>query len=138
MNGKIIIDTGVVVALLDKSDEHHVWAVSTVRHLQGRFLSCEAVLTEACYLLRHYPQQQQYVLDYITNGTITLSFRVGSEIERISVLMARYAGRMDFADACLVRMAELQEEASVLTVDSDFLFYRKNGRSVIPLIAPFA
>lgn len=138
MAKKIIIDTGVIVALLDKSDEHHSWAVSTVKHLQEQFISCEAVLAEACYLLRHYPRQQQQVLGYIANGTITLSFRVGQEIERVSVLMERYAGRMDFADACLVRMAELQEEASVLTVDSDFLFYRKNGRSLIPLIAPFA
>ncbi|MCE7933291.1 MAG: PIN domain-containing protein [Chlorobi bacterium CHB2] len=138
MANKVIIDTGVLVALLDKSDEHHIWAVSTVKYLQGQFLSCEAVLAEACYLLRHYPRQQQQVLGYIMNGTIALSLRAGQEMGRISVLMERYAGRMDFADACIVRMAELEEEARVLTVDSDFLFYRKNGRSLIPLIAPFA
>jgi len=45
---------------------------------------------------------------------------------------------MSLADACLVRMAELYDEAAVLTLDSDFTIYRKNGRQVIPLIAPFA
>ena len=45
---------------------------------------------------------------------------------------------MSLADACLVRMAELYDEAAVLTLDSDFTIYRKNGGQVIPLIAPFA
>lgn len=45
---------------------------------------------------------------------------------------------MSLADACLVRMAENYDEAAMLTLDQDFTIYRKNGRQVIPLIAPFA
>jgi predicted nucleic acid-binding protein len=45
---------------------------------------------------------------------------------------------MDFADACVVRLAELNDELTVCTTDTDFKVYRKHGRQVIPLAAPFA
>jgi hypothetical protein len=45
---------------------------------------------------------------------------------------------MSFADACLVRMTEISEQSQIFTTDEDFLFYRRNGRAAIPLIAPFA
>jgi len=38
--------------------------------------------------------------------------------------------------ACLVRMSELYSASTVLTLDSDFSIYRRNGRRVIPLSAP--
>jgi hypothetical protein len=44
---------------------------------------------------------------------------------------------MDFADACVTRLAEMFENSSVCTVDTDFLVYRRNRRHVIPLVAPF-
>lgn len=45
---------------------------------------------------------------------------------------------MSAADACLVRMAELVEASQVFTTDRDFLVYRRKGRQLIPLIAPFS
>ncbi len=43
---------------------------------------------------------------------------------------------MSLADACLVRMAETRPGAVVLTLDTDFHVYRKNGRQTIPAILP--
>ena len=43
---------------------------------------------------------------------------------------------MSFADACLVRLVECTDNASVMTLDSDFLIYRQGGRRVIPLLIP--
>jgi predicted nucleic acid-binding protein len=43
---------------------------------------------------------------------------------------------MDFADACLVRMTEMHERSRLLTTDSHFRIYRRNGRQIIPLLAP--
>jgi predicted nucleic acid-binding protein len=60
-------------------------------------------------------------------------------VERAAVgrLLRKYADRpMSLADACLVRLAELNDGSSVLTIDGDFAVYRKHGRRVIPLIAP--
>lgn len=51
--------------------------------------------------------------------------------------MRRYADvPMSLADACLVRMSELSDDASVLTLDSDFRIYRRLGRQAIPLLTP--
>jgi hypothetical protein len=53
-------------------------------------------------------------------------------------LLDQYADApMDFADACIVRLAELKNDATVCTTDGDFRFYRKNGQELIPLLAPF-
>jgi hypothetical protein len=45
---------------------------------------------------------------------------------------------MSLADACIVRMAEINDRAAVFTLDSDFSIYRKNGRTPIDLIFPSA
>ena len=43
---------------------------------------------------------------------------------------------MSLADACLVRMSELNAAGVVLTLDSDFMIYRKHGRHIVPVITP--
>ena len=43
---------------------------------------------------------------------------------------------MSFADACLVRLVERTDHASVMTLDSDFHIYRQTRRRVIPLLTP--
>jgi len=53
--------------------------------------------------------------------------------------MSRYRDvGMDFGDACVVRLAELHAETRVCTTDTDFRVYRRHGKQVIPLLAPFA
>jgi uncharacterized protein len=52
-------------------------------------------------------------------------------------LMTRYATvPMSLADSCLVRMSEIYPKSHVFTLDSDFRIYRRNGRQMIPTIAP--
>jgi len=51
-------------------------------------------------------------------------------------LLRKYADMPMSADACLVRMIEIHRDASVLTLDQDFVAYRRNGRERIPLLAP--
>jgi hypothetical protein len=56
-----------------------------------------------------------------------------------TALMTKYATvPMSLADACLVRMTELNSGSTVLTLDRDFRVYRRTGRHVVPVIAPDA
>jgi predicted nucleic acid-binding protein len=72
-------------------------------------------------------------------GLLSIDFAIASELAAVRRLVNRYRDQpMSLADACLVRMAELYDDAKVLTLDSDFAVYRKNGRQMITLIAPFA
>ncbi|MGH8605011.1 MAG: type II toxin-antitoxin system VapC family toxin, partial [Gammaproteobacteria bacterium] len=100
-------------------------------------LTCEAVITEAWHVLRHYPMGQRSILKLLGQGSIEIRFTLMAEIAAIIKLTARYANvPMSVADACLVRMAEIYSGSAVATLDSDFAIYRKQGRQVIPLITP--
>ena len=133
----LIADTGIIVALLDKTDRWHDWAIDEMRGLPTPFLTCEAVITEACFLVAHLPEGKQKVFQLVSKGIFQIEFSLSDEIEAIESLMKKYADLpIDFADACLVRMCELIKNSVVFTVDSDFLIYRKDGRKHIPIIYP--
>ena len=68
---------------------------------------------------------------------LAVEIALAAELESVRRLVRRYRDRpMSLADACLVRLAELFDEASVITLDRDFSIYRKHGRQAIPVIAP--
>ncbi len=134
---QLIADTGVIVAFLDKRDFWNEWTNEQMRHLPIPFLTCEAVIVEACFLVAHLHNGKENVFKLVSSGVLQIEFSLQSEIESIETLMKKYKDvPMDFADACLVRMSELIENSVVLTVDSDFRIYRKNGKNEIPLIIP--
>lgn len=138
MNPRFVVDAGPLVALLSERDHHHAWAKNTFGRIAPPLLTCEAVLAEAWHLLRGTGQGQLAILDLLSAGTIIIEFALASEVVPVRRLVSRYRDRpMSLADACLVRLAELFDEAKVVTVDQDFSIYRKHGRQAIPLIAPF-
>jgi predicted nucleic acid-binding protein len=133
-----LVDTGPLVAWFNRAERHHDWAVTQFRRLKPPLLTCEAVLTEVCFLLRSGRIDPAVALEAVRRGAIRLGFSLLDEIEPVSRLMRRYANvGASLADVCLVRMSELYSDCEVLTLDRDFLIYRRDGRRVIPLIAPF-
>jgi predicted nucleic acid-binding protein len=74
----------------------------------------------------------------LDRGIIVTDFSLEKHLAETEQLMRRYKDTpMSFADACLVRMAEIHNEAVIFTTDSDFETYRKNGRQTIPVITPW-
>jgi predicted nucleic acid-binding protein len=134
---RAIVDTGPIVAFLNTRDPHHQWAQKTLSSFTLPLVTCEAVLSEACFLVRHATGRQHAVLALVSLGIIAVEFQLSSEFEAVSKLMAKYANvPMALADACLVRMTELDSRARVITLDSDFRVYRRNGRQAVPVIMP--
>jgi len=73
----------------------------------------------------------------LETGAMQITLHVENELTPIKTLMTRYRNvAMSLADACLVRMSELNASGVVLTLDSDFMIYRKHGRYVVPSILP--
>ena len=137
MKRQIVLDTGPLVALLNRRDSLHEWARHLVASLQPPFLTCEAVLSEACFLVGALPDGTAQVMELLERGLLKVSFQLNEELARISQLLARYASvPMSFADACLVRLAEKHHDASVFTADRDFNIYRMHGRQIIPTLMP--
>lgn len=136
-NQPTLADTGIIVGVVDASDQWHEWVTEQAANLPAPYLTCEAVITEACYLLRDVPDGAKNVFALLKSGALRIAFDLSGEVETVGALMDKYKDvPMDFADACLVRMSELQREAVVFTVDGDFRVYRKNRRKQIPLVIP--
>ena len=132
-----IVDTGPLVAFLDRAERHHRWTVEQVRALDAPLLVCEPVLTEAMFLLSLLPRAHEALFDLIGKGAVRIAFQVGEHVGPLRALHRKYRDRpISLADACVVRMAELFERHCVFTLDADFSVYRKNGREPLDLIFP--
>jgi predicted nucleic acid-binding protein len=138
MRNKVIADTGVIVGLIYDRDQWNEWSVSAAKDLIAPYITCESVINEACHLLKGVALGERKVLDFIESGILNVDFSLANEVSAVKALMFKYSDvPMSLADASLVRMSEIYDDASVFTVDSDFLIYRKNGRKKIPLISPY-
>jgi predicted nucleic acid-binding protein len=123
--------------LLDRRERHHAWVVEQIRALEPPLLVCEAVLTEAMFLLARLPAAQDALLGLLDNGALRVAFQVAEHVPALRGLRAKYQDQpMSLADACIVRMAEVFDRHRVFTLDSDFTVYRKHGNKPIPLICP--
>ena len=135
--GKVIVDTGPLVAFLVETDSHHAWAVERFQELPAPFVTCEPVLTETFYLVSRLHNGPRRFLELLGSGLLDIEFAVLAEREALRKLIHKYAELpMSLADACVVRMTEQIDGAVVFTTDPDFRAYRKNGRQLIPLIMP--
>ena len=137
MKRRVILDTGPLVALINGRDKYHKWAKLQWGQIDPPLLTCEAVVSEACFLLGGLDGGKIAVLELLQRRILETPFRLDEHVNQIGWLLKKYSNvSMSLADACLVRMSELYSESPVLTLDGDFRIYRKNKRQVIPLLSP--
>ncbi len=128
-----IADTGFLVAFLNRKDRFHPWALEIAREAEVPLLTCEPVLAEAAY----HVQSSSHVLALLDSGLIQLRFDLAAALPRVKLLATRYADRNpDLADLCLICLSEDFPHYEVVTVDSDFLIYRRWEREIIPTRRP--
>jgi predicted nucleic acid-binding protein len=131
------VDAGPLVAFLHRNEKHHAWAVDAFRSASGVLTTCEAALTEACFLLGSGTAVADLLLEQVQSGRLRVEPMV-PEVTALRSLMRKYRDvPMSYADAGLVRLTELHPDCVLMTLDRDFDIYRRNGRQLIPLVAPF-
>ncbi len=131
----VLLDTGPLVALLNRRDYYHRWSLEQAARLSRPLFSCEAVLTEAHFILSRSGNTER-LLDLLGKNEVNCVFSYAAHHERVDALMRQYHDvPMSFADACLVCMAE-QTDSTVFTLDDDFRVYRLHGKASIDTIAP--
>jgi uncharacterized protein len=134
---RAIVDTGPLVAFLDRAEQNHRWVVEQVEELEPPLLVCEPVLAEAMHLLARFSRGPDALLGLLETGALKIAFRIEEHILALRKLHQKYRDRpMSLADACVVLMTEIYERHAVLTLDSDFTVYRKHGREPLALIYP--
>ena len=137
MKKHVLMHTGPLVASLNRRDRYHRWAKARLSELDPPISTCEPVLAEACFLLRDTQGGAAAVLALVERGVLQVDFQVTPHARSLATLMTKYADvPMSLADACLVRMTELDGSRAVMTLDGDFLWYRRHGRQVIPVMMP--
>jgi predicted nucleic acid-binding protein len=90
------------------------------------FRCCEAVIAEACYLMRKvHADGPREVVALGRRGLYQISMSVENHSTNVEVLLRKYASRpISLADASLILCAEIHREPRILTFDSDFEVYR--------------
>jgi predicted nucleic acid-binding protein len=133
----VLVDAGPLVALLDRSDQHHRACVEASRTIRGPLVSVWPAITEAMYLLGVSADAQDALWDMLDTQTVVLARLDLADVPRMRELMRKYRDRpMDLADAALVRVAEREKIRTVFTVDrGDFEVYRPSRSwrfSIVP------
>jgi uncharacterized protein len=130
MTADALVDTGAILALLDRTDRWHRLCVDTFQQLRLPLLTSEAVMTELFHLVGDCRHEMETAWRFLRSGAIRLAVIDDSELPEIQDLMLRYWDRpMDFADATLVYLARREGLITVFTVDqADFATYRIQGR----------
>ena len=121
----VLIDTGVIVALLDRSENFHERCKEAVQELHAPLVTCEAVVAESCYLLRHLTGASEAVVENVAQGIFLTPFQLSRNTAGVKNILRKYRDRrIDFADACLIRLADELGTGDILTLDKDFQVYR--------------
>ena len=133
----VLVDTGVLVALIDPDTQEHQWAQNWSKRLPQPFLTSEPVLTEAAFVLARDGFDAEELFSLAEAGVIRVGLRFDDERATLCELMARYRDvPMSLADATLVRLAELNDDSRVFTLDADFRIYRRHRNKIIPVMMP--
>jgi predicted nucleic acid-binding protein len=121
----VLLDAGFIVALLDRSENFHKTCARTVREVEAPLVTCEAVITESCYLLRNLSGASEAVVENIAAGIFQVPFQFSRDTAGVKQVLRKYRDRkIDLADACLIRLADQFGTGDILTLDQDFTIYR--------------
>lgn len=124
----IVVDSGVFIALFDKSDRYHAQAQQFIREVSGRLHTNLAVITEVVHMLDFSQQAQQDFLFWVQQA-VQIDEQTLGDWTRILALLEKYADLpADFADASLITLSERLNTRTVASVDSDFTVYRDYAR----------
>lgn len=129
---RALVDTGAIVALLNRADPHHAPVGAWFRDFRGLLLTTDAVITETAYVLAASPALQNAALLWAERARHAGLLAVEPVVDYAALarIIARYAGLpCDYADATLIALAERTGTDAIATIDQrDFSVYRIRGR----------
>jgi predicted nucleic acid-binding protein len=129
---RALVDTGFLVALVDRNDACHAWAVAIAKGLPGPWLTCEACISESYHLLSQIaPAESLKILAMLECDALISQHLLPEQLAGVQAEASRYHGRaVDFADACLVVLSDAAPRLPIVTVDkADFAVYLRGRRS---------
>lgn len=133
----VLLDTGVIYALLNKRESKHEECLRVFRELYRPIVTCEAVIVESCFLLSKHPRGIEVLLSNVRSGLFGIPFRIAKSSLEVLDLLQKYRDiPASFADACLIAMANELDIGDILTLDGDFKHYRWRRNRAFNLLIP--
>lgn len=113
-----VLDTGPLVAMMDRGDNRHAECVQFFSTLTGRRLLPVTVMVEVCWLLEERPDIEAAFLDRVSDKVFELVSLTSLDVERTAELVRRYADfPLGTVDASVVAIAERFGTERVATLD---------------------
>ncbi len=127
-----LLDTGALVAIVNRHDRSHAQLTALLKDYDGRFLTTWPVVAEACSFMPD--RLQGRVLDWIAAADVEI-VSIDAGIDFMRNTMAEYRDLpCDFADASLVYAASQTRVREIWTLDRDFVVFRLPDRTRFTLI----
>lgn len=127
-----LADTGPLVALFDKHDNHHDTVKAFLQTYRGTLFTTWPVITEVSHLLSYSVERQIAFLSWTQRGGLRVENLATGSIETILALTEKYRDHpMDLADASLVALAIQTGIRNILSLDSDFRIYRLPDKTLL-------
>ena len=134
---RVLIDTGPLVTLFNKQEDHYEACSEQAKTLPGRLFTCLPVLTEACYLLnRQDSRLVDLLLASCRDGVYQILPIDASDFQAIRAIRNKYDDlALDFADVALIHIAEREKINHIFTLDRrDFTVYRRENNQAFQLL----
>ena len=134
----IICDAGVLLCLVDRTQPQHQVYRNAVIQIDSSLITTWSCLTEVMYLALHRGgwKMQKQLAQLLLDSLLSVYEIQEEDYGRLFELMEQYQDRpMDLADASLVLVAERTGVRQILTLDSDFLFYRIDNSDTFEVIS---
>lgn len=133
----VLLDSGFLVALLNKNDSWHPACARFHDTLDRRLVTCEAVIAESCFLLKHAPGAADAILRNVAEGIIEIPFKLSASAAKVGNLLEKYRDLpASLADVSLVQMADELNTGDILTLDRHFVSYRWRRNRAFNLLIP--
>ena len=131
-SGRVLLDAGPIVAVLAGDQASHRACLEAMAALDVTPFTCWPVIAEASWLLRRNRKAHDGMLEWIETGVLELVDLSPSDMAPVRAILRRYDSlNPQFADACLVHLAEREGIDTIFTLDRrDFSVYRtRRGKS---------
>ena len=133
----VLADAGFLVAVYNRRERYHSICLSIYESLSDPLATCEPVIAEVLHLLRFTAGAADDILASIDEGILEIPFKLSESAASVRKIMKKYRDlQADFADACLIQMADQLDTGDILTLDSDFAHYRWRRNRTFHLLIP--
>lgn len=134
---RTLVDASFFVALFNRREASHSRCVEAYEKLEAQSVTCEACIAEALHLLGHDTAAVDAIFTSIEQGALKIPFKLSDNPAAVVKIIEKYRDTpCDFADACLIHMAEELGTGDILTLDRDFIHYRWKRSRKFNLLVP--